>query len=373
MGESAESVVRHSGSAGPSWPLARLMREALLPIIAGLAMMLAGPQVEAAPKDRSTVAAPAKAAYFYHYMPASHLDSLAARGFTRALVHWNTDSLDTRGRIELDAFTRRAHQLGLELVPEFVLQAPSRLAARPPARRYTWGRRRIEAEIACPLDSAYWTSALIGRFEEFLEAQPTLTRLAVDLELYRGSLHHYDAGPCQCAVCLAEYSGGGVSRPRGWSPGLAGLHGWEEGRIEAFLIPLLSSFHARHPGVRIEVLDLDYESFVHRALARAIATAGIPVTDDCERSYAGGEALAGVRERLAALGLPNAELVGGLWLKRVAPDDLERAVGSILAGADGVFVFTTYSLWLEPERLQGPYTLPAPASEYWPALERTFR
>ena len=41
---------------------------------------------------------------------------------------------------------------------------------------------------------------------------------------------------------------------------------------------------------------------------------------------------------------------------------------SITAVADGYFIFTTFSLWLDPAQLQGPYTLPGSRADYWAAL-----
>ena len=38
-------------------------------------------------------ATPVRAAYFYHYMGAAHLDDLASHGFARAVIHWIPDSL----------------------------------------------------------------------------------------------------------------------------------------------------------------------------------------------------------------------------------------------------------------------------------------
>jgi hypothetical protein len=324
--------------------------------------------------DSGGARVPVKAAYVYEYMPATHVDSLAARGFDRAIVHWLADSLDTGGRARLAALAARGHALGVDLVPEWLLQSPAFVAARPPGRRYTHGRGVVEPEAACPLDSVYWKRALFDRAGEFLDAEPGITRLAVDLEIWRGTLHHYRAGPCRCASCVGAYTAG-APRLAGRDPArLTGLLAWEEGRLERMLRPLLAGFAARHPGVALEVLDLDLDSFVHRALARALAATGVPTTDYTECSYSEGAApLAAARARLDALGLRDAPIVGGLWLKRFTPSKLPKAAREIRAASDGWFVFTTYSLWLDPARLSGPYTLPASQERYWHALEEANR
>ena len=177
-----------------------------------LVLLAAGAVLAVAPTRAGTALAsdpvPVRAAYFYSYMDTSHVDSLAAHGFDRAIVHFNADSLDARGRAELARLERRAAALGMELVPEWLFQSQPRLAARPAGRRYTWGRNVVESEAPCPLDSAYWQSALIDRAEEFLKFVPSQQRVAVDLELYRGTRHHFDGGACRCASCLAEYLAG---------------------------------------------------------------------------------------------------------------------------------------------------------------------
>jgi N-acetylglucosaminyl-diphospho-decaprenol L-rhamnosyltransferase len=312
---------------------------------------------------------PVRVAYFYSYMGAAHLDSLAAHGFTRVVVHWITDSLDTRGRSELDALTTRASSLGLEIAPKWLFQAPARLAERPAGRRYTWGRGVVEPGAPCPLDSVYWSDALFDRAEEFLTASPSLERVAVDLELLRGNRHHYDAGPCRCASCLQEYLGPAPPNAVRDPARLAGLHGYQEARLAGLLRPMLESFARRHPGVSLEVLDLDFDSFVHRAFARALVRAGVPTADYTECSYSvGASALPAARARLRALGLGRAPLVGGLWLKRFPPASIVPAVRAMDACSEGTFVFTTFSLWLDPAKLTGSYTLAGSVADYWSAL-----
>lgn len=315
-------------------------------------------------------AVPVRAAYFYHYMPAQHIDSLAAVGFNRAIVHWISDSLGTPGAIQLPMFMEHGERAGIDVVPQWALQARARLERLPTKRRYTWGSGKAEPLIGCPLDSLFWRSTLVDRANEFLAVAPGARRLAVDLEIYFGSRHHYDAGPCRCAACVREYIGGTAAVPRD-PRRLSGLLAFQEARLGRMLAGLLAEFGAAHPGVEIGVFDLDYDSFVHRAFARALARSQVPAANYCERTYGtGGGPVQGTRSRLARLGLPNASLVGGLWLKRWTPADLPPAARSILQQADGYFVFTTYSLWGDPARLAGPYTLLGTPSAYWSALRR---
>lgn len=323
------------------------------------------------PSSVSAAGSPVRAAYFYHYMSTGHLERLSAVGFNRAVIHWIADTLGDNGASELAAFRATATPLGIELVPQWALQQPSRVSARPAARRYTWGGGVVESEIACPLDTSYWRSALLDRADEFLAADPQIDRIAIDLELYRGGRHHYDAGPCRCVRCLAEYRAG--TSARGRDPRRpAGLLGWEEAALEQRLTVLLREFAARHPGVELGVFDLDFDSFVHRALGRALHRAQVLTADYCERSYDGaGESLSAARNRLDSLGLDAAQLIGGLWLKRVGPGELRPAVQSVLRQAQGYFVFTTFSLWVEPSRLSGPYTLGGSQAEYWSALQES--
>jgi hypothetical protein len=314
----------------------------------------------------TAAADPVRAAYFYHYMDPDHLDSLAVRRFNRAVIHWTTDSLGARGATELAALMGRGAAGGIEIVPKWLLQNAARLASRPRERRYTWGPGRVETEVPCPLDSLYWRSALLDRAREFLAADGRIAHLAVDLELYRAGRHHYDGGPCRCGWCRALYLAG---RPAPDAARLWGLLGFQEGRLERLLAGLLEELKAEWPEGELGVLDLDYDSFVHRALGRALARAGMATSDYCERSYPGdASALAAARVALDALGLERAPLIGGLWLKRIAARELPAAARAVLAAADGYFVFTTYSLWLDPERLAGPYTLPGAPAEYWRAL-----
>jgi hypothetical protein len=311
---------------------------------------------------------PVRAAYFYHYMPAEHVDALARHGFNRAVFHLIADSLRDSDVEQLRAFDARGRDLGMEVVPQFLFEAPERLASRPSDRRYTWGRGTVEP-VACPMDSAYWVSALLDRGGEILRAVPGTMRIAVDFELHHGSLKHYDAGPCRCAYCLAEYWPDAVPERRSRAS-TSSLHAFQENRLTLMLEGVIGEWAARHPGVELGVFDLDLDSYVHRALARALARARVPVTDYCERSYSSaGAPLPAVRQRLNALGVELVSVVGGLWLKRFAPQDVGPALASIVERADGYFVFTTYSLWLDARRLDGPYTLLGAQHAYWAALD----
>jgi hypothetical protein len=329
-------------------------------IAATLALACIAPRVSAAP---------VRAAYAYDYMPPSHVDSLAAAGLNRVLIHWLPDSLDAGGRTRLRAWVDRGVATGVDVVPEWLLQQKSRLAARPAGRRYVWGRAVRESTAACPLDSAYWRSALLDRAEEFLAADPRVRRLAVDLELLGAARHHYDAGACHCAVCIASYAHGRAEILSRDPSRLSGLLPYEEARLARILGALVAEFSARHPGVELGVLDLDLDSFVHRALARALSRTGVPTADYSEKSYTpGASALAATRTKLGRLGLRDAPLVGGLWLKRWTPATLQDAVRGVVSAADGYFVFTTYSLWQSPARLDGPYLLQGAPGDYWRAL-----
>jgi hypothetical protein len=318
-----------------------------------------------------TVSEGIRAAYFYSYMDLDHADSLAQRGFDRGIVHFIGDSLDAGQVTQLRDLSARASLLDFTVVPQWSLQAPSRLEGLGTSRRYTWGKGNVGREVGCPLDSVFWRSTLIDRAEETLAAAPEIRKLAVDLEIYDAGVSHYSAGACRCAACLAEYTGhpGDHTASDAWR--LSGLLPYEEARLGHLLTRLLTEFAARHPGVELGVFDLDRDSFVHRALARALRRAGVPTADYCERSYSsGGQDLEPARARLASLGLASAPLIGGLWLKRFAPRDVAAVVQSIASRADGYFVFTTYSLWLEPRLLSGPYTLAGRPADYWRALSQ---
>jgi hypothetical protein len=311
-----------------------------------------------------------RAAYTYDHQDPAQVDALGSASFNRVVIRLIGDSLGAGGGAALTNWIRGAGEHGLDPVPDFLLQSKKALSTRPISRRYTWGAGSSDPDVACPLDSVYWRAALLDRAEEILTAAPSTRRIAVDLEFMGGPPKHYDAGPCRCSECLAEYTGSRDAASAGdisWR--LTGLLSYEEARLTSIVSALLGEFAARHPGVELGIFDLDLDSFAHRALARAMARAGIPVADYCERSYSvGGGPLIGARARLDALGLSRASLVGGLWLKRFKPRDVPAGLRSIVDHADGYFIFTTFSLARAPSSLTGPYTLLGAPAEYWQAF-----
>jgi hypothetical protein len=299
-----------------------------------------------------------RASYFYDYMPAAHLDSLAAVGMNRAVIKWITDTLTTKGALEFKAFLARGTQV--EVVPCFNLQATARLRSLPTSRRYTWGTlKNVEADIGCPLDSIFWRSVFLDRANEIFAVAPNVKRLVVDLEFYSGTRHHYDAGACKCARCLAE----NANRPRTQT-----LEQAEERRLTTLLIPMLAEFANRHPGVEVGFFDLDFDSFVHRALGMALMATRVPTADYTERTYStGAPSLLAARSALNRVGI-KCPLIGGFWFKRFTPANFTAAAKTMIEQSDGYFVFTTYSLWQDPAKLTSGYTLLGTPSEYWAAM-----
>lgn len=321
-----------------------------------------------------------RAGYFYSYVSPFHLDSLANTGFNRAIIKFIGDSLAPRGTEELRGWIERAARLPVEVTPAWSLQSTARLAALRTPRRYTWGSGSIENGVGCPLDSLFWRSALLDRAREILAATPTVRRLALDLEIYTGRPHHY-VDPCVCAACIDEQerTGGSASAsPVTPEPNAIGartqrarsiaIARFEEARVTDILANLLAELARDRPGIELGVFDLDRDSFVHRAMARALARSGVGTVDYTERTYSvGSSSAAEARDALQALGL-SAPVVGGLWLKKFAPGVLPEAIGAMREQADGYFVFTTFSLWVEPEKRVGPYALQGTPAEYWAAL-----
>ena len=345
------------------------VRTRLRPVTLGAAAVLLAAHFGALAHAQAAQGVTIRAAYGYDYMPATHVDLLAQAGFNRLLVHWIPDSLDSAGAAHLRDLVDRGSVRGVEIVPEWLLQQRARLAARPLSRRYTWGRARVETDVACPLDSLYWRSALLDRAEEWLTADARIRHLAVDLELLGAGRSHYNGGPCCCSSCIAEYAHGRQEILRRDPAELSGLMPYEESRIAAMLRGLLTEFMTRYPGVELGVLDLDLDSFVHRAFARALARRRTPTVDYTESTYSTGAAsLGAARTRLDRLGLRGVPLIAGLWLKRFNPSRLSAEVRGLNRARNGYFVFTTYSLWQSPALLKGPYTLQGAPGDYWRAL-----
>jgi hypothetical protein len=307
-----------------------------------------------------------RAAYVYDYMDVAHLDSLASTGFNRAIIRLTGDTPGFGGAPVLRAWVRHGLDRGVEPVPESLLQGKSRLRALSTSRRYSRGPGRVSSDAGCPLDSLFWRSALLDRLEEVLQTVPDARRIAVDLEFPPGAPRHYEVGPCCCPECLAEYTGVRNEEHGGhdaWR--FSGLLASQEARLARILGALLGEFAARHPGIEVGVFDLDLDSFVHRACARALSRSGVPTVDYCERSYStGGVPLRGARARLRALGLATAPLVGGLWLKHFTPGQVPAELRSIAERGEGSFIFTTYSLWRDPETLTGSCTLMGSPADY---------
>ena len=112
------------------------------------------------------------------------------------------------------------------------------------------GLGRGRAERRLPDRFAVLSSTFRDRAVEILSAFPSATRLAVDLEIYTGTLHHYDAGPCRCASCLSEFAAAGGTD----------LESFEEDRLVALLTSWLRELAACAPGSRSASISTSHRS-----------------------------------------------------------------------------------------------------------------
>ena len=65
------------------------------------------------------------------------------------------DSLGARGATEIGRLLDRGTRVGVDVVPEWSLQARSRLDSLPTRRRYEWGSGVVELNVGCPIDSLF--------------------------------------------------------------------------------------------------------------------------------------------------------------------------------------------------------------------------
>jgi hypothetical protein len=364
----AAFLVAFAGCGAPRSPLAPA--SAAAPAAAssadpsrGVDLTTAHLSTEDPPGENGGSEATVRAAYFYDYVSYYHLDSLAASGMNRALVKFISDTLGAKGTERLRGWMGKSDRTRVVVVPAFNLQNRVRLQAAGTTRRYTWGGGTVEAEVACPQDSALLASIFLERAREFLAADGRVRGLLVDLEIYHGGIHHYDRGACQCTSCLAEYA---VASASPEPP--ASMEAFQQERLAGLLAPMLAGLRLDRPHIEFGFLDLDYDSFVHRAFATAVERSQVRAVDYTERTYSvGASGLEAVKAALRDIA-PGVPVVGGLWLKRHAPSTLPQTLRDVARQSNGFFLFTTYSLWQDPALLTGTYTLQGTAAEYWQAL-----
>jgi hypothetical protein len=237
----------------------------------------------------------------------------------------------------------------------------------------------VHPDIPCPADTAYWCGLLEEMVLPMAHIPGRPPRIALDLELYDGGITHYPPGPCTCTPCRLEYTGyTGPNRvlAEPWIErlplrDLEDLERAEREWLEALLVDELNAIaHATGP-LELAVLDLGRSGLPNRALLGAFARLDIPVLDFTELTYARGTAVR-TEELTGAYADHPAQVgtIGGLWLKKWSPDALAEEAVELARREDGYWIFTSVSLAMPSSNLFGPYTLQAPAEEYWQALAR---
>jgi hypothetical protein len=324
---------------------------------------------------------PIRGAFFYFYMPAEHLDALAAHGFNTGLDKYWEQSLTTARLAEMAAKRTRADSLGFDLwVCLNLINERLLLTRTSPERRYRDHLGVVHPGVPCPADTSYWAVF----FDEMLEPAARATRgparIALDLELYGTDLTHYPPGPCTCVPCrldYAGYSGPNRSFAEGWIDRLPlrdfeDLERTERTWLTDFLVGRLGMLEVEVSGLEIGVLDLGRLGLASRAWIDALERLGWPVVDFTEATYSSGAAVPHADLAVSYAGRPLVvEVAGGLWLRRWTAERLEEEAVRLAEREDGYWIFTSLSLHAPPEELDDDYLqLLGPPADYWQALER---
>jgi hypothetical protein len=328
----------------------------------------------------SSVADPIRGAYFYHSMPAGHLDRLAAHGFTTGLVKYTDASLTPALLADAGRKRSRADSLGLDLFITINFHNRNLMSSRSaPDRRFRDRRGVVHPELPCPADTAYWC----GLFEEWIlpmaRATASPARIALDFELYNATLSHYPPGPCHCIPCRLEYAGyTGANRAlaESWIDRLPlgdfeDLERAENDWLTTLFFDQLSALVHERSSLELAVLDLGRPGLPTRALLAAAARLNLPLIDFTELTYDRGSSVPREQLTVAYSNHPGpVATVGGFWLKKWSPQALEGEAVQLARRDAGYWIFTSASLAVPESALSGPYTLQGSQEDYWLALRR---
>ncbi len=344
---------------------------ALPPLAAGLVWLMAARPVSFA-DTRPTIAS-----YYYSGIPMTHIDALAERGFNTALIKYSQQKYGAEELADMEAKAAYGAERGVKVMP--VANAHNRtltVEATDPLRRFRRTNGRVWQNVPCPNDFDYWRAVWEG---QMLPAYRAAGRLAIDLELYRAdNLHHWPATPCTCDPCILEYTGytdENAALAAEWRDSLE-PRDFED--LGARQLAHLAAFWTRVLGEEafseLAVLDLGRDGLVTRALAIAAERLELTVYDFTELTYGRGlevnhaDLTAAYRERDL-----NVRLVPGFWLLKWEPAPLGDVAEAAGRDYDGYWIFTSYSLHVAPDRLEGDYRLEGTQAEYWQHLRRANR
>jgi len=271
------------------------------------------------------------------------------------------DSLGARGTTEMTRFFAHASGFAIKVVPEWSLRRRWRVErAAHRAALHLGLHRRGQRRLVRPTRPSGGACCAIARGRGAWLIFPAVRHLAVDPR----DLHRQPPPlrwPGHAAARAASRSS-----PRGRLAPRRISNDSKRSDWSASSTGCSASWRRCDRGLEIDFFDLDFDSFVHRAMVRALVQTGLPTTNYCERSYAAAAAAIPRRRAhpLDSLGLA-APLVCGSQLKNFDPPHLVDAMGSVAQAADGYFIFTSYSLWQAPSQLTGPYVLAGRHADYW--------
>jgi len=301
----------------------------------------------------------------------SHIDDLAAVGINTVIVKMNQDTATPLQLAYWSALSAKAAAKNVTLIPVFNWHnATAQMTYRDPDRGYLTSAALggvISPVIPCPNDPTYIRAQLTN----FGQRLPGTTSVIFDREFpgSPGGFHSY-AVACHCLPCRLDYYRS-LNCPGGKCsvdpltivlPSDATLLAFQQTLHQS----LVARYAAQAAWSQVALLDNDSaDVFIHAAIAGLVA-AGKTVRVFSELTYTSGGP--------ASQSYPGATVIGGLWLEKWSPANLQTQITTM--GATGYWIFTSYSFWLGQtvvDTTAAPYDLPlgtpgSSISQYYAAL-----
>lgn len=325
-------------------------------------------------------------AYFYDYQDYKHACELAKAGFNTILIKFNYNGGSFEELKRIKGWAEAAQKWNLDFYPIINF-------AGLVERNSMKGKYRNEVNISgvkldntpCPLDDEYWRVVISDRIEEIasLSKEVPIKGILIDLEMYGADHGLYTNTSCFCDDCFNKFIeiecldlDTEVMPEERWSwiekNQLENVYfNYLECRLTQLANPYLSVARKENPNISLGFLHYGNHWFFN-GLAKAWGTPQLPVLILCERTYSSGytEYIPGIQNLLKGKGI-SAFYIPGVWMQKYypTPSSISAHIYHMSINSSGYWLFTSYSLYADEEKLTGDYRIAGTQEEYWDALK----
>ena len=319
-----------------------------------------------------------RASYFHSYQDEEHACLLKKADFNALLVKFggNFDSLSG-----IESWAEIAQKYDLHFYPVLNLGGAQEISyTNEHFRREINRAGQVSEKTPCPLDEYFWDVVVKQRLLDIASLKKGLPIDGVifDTEMYGADHFYYGDKSCFCDNCFNSFL-----RAKGVKAEVLPEKRWDwlvesgyqseyfnllEIRLEQLARLSIQDVRKQYPDFMLGVLHY-FDRWFYNGIARAWGTKENPIMLFSEHTYSSGFSsyIPNTQTEIASKSI-YAYFIPGIWISKFYPSYLTSNIYYMSEASAGYWLYTSYSLWKDEDRLESGYRIPGTQKEFWEAL-----